>query len=78
VGRPLRDNARRLIPTNRLGARRRSYYGPVVKAFASIDPKAREALEADLHALLDKFNVAEDGTLVAHSEYLEVVITKRS
>ena len=56
----------------------RGYYGPVVKAFASIDPKAREALEADLHALLDKFNVAEDGTLVAPSEYLEVVITKRS
>ena len=56
----------------------RGYYGPVVKAFASIGPKAREALEADLHALLDKFNVAEDGTLVLPSEYLEVVITKRS
>ena len=56
----------------------RNYYGPVVKAFAAIDPKAREALEADLYALLDKFNVAEDGTLVVPSEYLEVVITKRS
>jgi hypothetical protein len=50
----------------------------MVKAFAAIDPKAREALEADLYALLDKFNVAEDGTLVVPSEYLEVVITKRS
>jgi ubiquinone/menaquinone biosynthesis C-methylase UbiE len=56
----------------------RSYYGPVVKAFAAIDPAAREALEVDLHALLDKFNVAKDGTLVVPSEYLEVVITKRS
>jgi ubiquinone/menaquinone biosynthesis C-methylase UbiE len=56
----------------------RSYYGPVVKAFAAIDPQAREALEADLHALLDKFNVAKDGTLVVPSEYLEAVITKRS
>ncbi len=56
----------------------RSYYGPIVKAFAAIDPKAREALGADLYALLDKFNVAEDGTLVVPSEYLEVVITKRS
>ena len=55
----------------------RSYYGPVVKAFAAIDPEAREALEADLYALLDKFNVAEDGTLVVPSEYLEVVITTR-
>ena len=56
----------------------RSYYGPIVKAFATIDPEAREALEADLYALLDKFNVAEDGTLVIPGEYLEVVITKRS
>ena len=56
----------------------RNYYGPVVKAFAAIDPEAREALEADLYALLDKFNVAEDGTLVVPSEYLEVVITKSS
>ena len=56
----------------------RTYYGPVLKAFAAIDPEAREALEADLYALLDKFNIAEDGTLVVPSEYLEVVITKRS
>jgi ubiquinone/menaquinone biosynthesis C-methylase UbiE len=56
----------------------RNYYGPVLKAFAAIDPKSREALEADLYALLDEFNVAKDGTLVVPSEYLEVVITKRS
>jgi SAM-dependent methyltransferase len=56
----------------------RGYYGPVVKAFAAIDPPAREALEADLYALLDKFNVAEDSTLVIPSEYLEVVITTKT
>ncbi len=56
----------------------RTYYGPVLKAFAAIDPEAREALETDLYALLDQFNVAADGTLVAPSEYLEVVIAKRS
>jgi len=56
----------------------RGYYGPVVKAFAVIDPEAREALDADLYALLDTFNVAGDGTLVLPSEYLEVVITKMS
>jgi ubiquinone/menaquinone biosynthesis C-methylase UbiE len=55
----------------------RGYYGPVVKTFAAIDPEARKALEADLHALLDEFNIADDGTLVLPSEYLEVVITKR-
>jgi ubiquinone/menaquinone biosynthesis C-methylase UbiE len=56
----------------------RTYYGPVVKAFAAIDAEARAALEADLHALLGTFNIAEDGTLVVPSEYLEAVITKRS
>jgi len=56
----------------------RSYYGPVVKAFAAIDPDARAALDSDLYALLNEFNVAEDTTLVIPSEYLEVVITKRS
>jgi ubiquinone/menaquinone biosynthesis C-methylase UbiE len=56
----------------------RSYYGPVVKAFAAIDPEARNALEADLYALLDTLNIATDGTLVIPSEYLEVVITKKN
>lgn len=55
----------------------RTFYGPVVKAFAAIDPEARNALEADLYALLDTFNMATDGTLVIPSEYLEVVITKK-
>src|SRR6478735_3602438 len=54
----------------------RGYYGPVLKAFAAIDPRAREALEADLYVLLGEINVARDGSLVAPSEYLEVVITK--
>jgi len=56
----------------------RTYYGPVLKAFAAIDAEAREALEADLYALLDELNIAEDGTLVVPGEYLEIVITKKS
>jgi len=56
----------------------RNYYGPVVKAFAAIDAKAQEALEADLFSLIGKFNIAQDGTLVIPSEYLEVVITKKN
>jgi ubiquinone/menaquinone biosynthesis C-methylase UbiE len=55
----------------------RAYYGPVVKAFEAIDAETRKALEADLYALLDKFNVAKDGTLVIPSEYLEVIIIKK-
>jgi ubiquinone/menaquinone biosynthesis C-methylase UbiE len=56
----------------------RDYYGPVLKAFASLNPEARKALEKDLYALLDQHNVAKDGTLVLPSEYLEAVIIKRS
>jgi ubiquinone/menaquinone biosynthesis C-methylase UbiE len=56
----------------------RDYYGPVLKAFASLNPESRKALEKDLHALLDQNNVARDGTLVLPSEYLEAVITKKS
>jgi ubiquinone/menaquinone biosynthesis C-methylase UbiE len=55
----------------------RTYYGPVLKAFEAIDPNAREALAADLYALLDEFNLAEDGTLVVPSEYLEIVVIKK-
>lgn len=55
----------------------RGYYGPVLKAFAAIGEPERAALEADLLTLIGQFNTAKDGTMVAPSEYLEVVITKQ-
>ena len=55
----------------------KNYYGPVLKAFAAIDPEMRVALEADIMALMARFNSAKDGTLVAMGEYLEVVVTKK-
>jgi SAM-dependent methyltransferase len=55
----------------------RSYYGPVLKTFAAIEPPAREALTADLYALIDEFNIAKDGTLVIPSAYLEVIASRR-
>jgi hypothetical protein len=42
----------------------------------ALDPQPREALQADNHALTEKFNIAQDGTLVVPGEYLEAVITK--
>lgn len=54
----------------------RAYYGPVVKAFAAIDPPAQKSLEADILALLEKLNTARDGTLVLPGEYLEVIVTR--
>ncbi len=55
----------------------RSYYGPVLKAFAAIDSEARSSLERDLVALIAEFNSATDGSVVIPSEYLQVVATRR-
>jgi ubiquinone/menaquinone biosynthesis C-methylase UbiE len=56
----------------------RNYYGPVLKAFGAITPEQQTALEADILALMARMNTAKDGTLVAMSEYLEVVVTKKA
>ena len=53
-----------------------TYYGPVHKALGALDAGKRSALEADLRALLDTVNDAHDGTFVAPSDYLEVVVTR--
>lgn len=55
----------------------KTYYGPVLKAFAALDLSAQAALTADLMALVGRFNRANDGYMAAPSEYLEVVITRR-
>jgi len=55
----------------------RTFYGPMHKAFGALDAAKQEALAADLIALAEKFNRATDGTLVAPSEYLEVVIQRK-
>jgi len=55
----------------------RDYYGPLTKAFGALDPDGQQALEADIVAMLERFNVAGDASLVAPAEYLEAVIVKR-
>ena len=55
----------------------RTFYGPMHKAFGALDAAKQEALGADLIALAEHFNRATDGTLVAPSEYLEVVIQRK-
>nr|WP_146691465.1 class I SAM-dependent methyltransferase [Bradyrhizobium canariense] len=55
----------------------RTFYGPVLKAFAALDAAKQEELRNDLHALIVRMNRAGDGTMIVPSEYLEVVITKR-
>ena len=55
----------------------KSYYGPMLKAFAALDAANRNRLGNDLLALIGQMNRAEDGTMVVPSEYLEIVITRR-
>ena len=54
----------------------RTYYGPMLKAFAALDATGQAHLEADMRALIAARNVARDGTAVIPSEYLEVVVTR--
>jgi ubiquinone/menaquinone biosynthesis C-methylase UbiE len=55
----------------------RTYYGPTLKAFAALEPRAQAALAIDLKALVEKFNRSGDKTMVVPSEYLQVVITRK-
>ncbi len=55
----------------------KSYYGPLLKAFAALEPAAQAALESDLIAQIDRFNRSGDAGMVVPSEYLEIVITRQ-
>jgi ubiquinone/menaquinone biosynthesis C-methylase UbiE len=55
----------------------KTYYGPLLKTFAALDPAGQVALEHDVMELIAKFNRAVDGSVVIPSEYLEIVITRR-
>jgi SAM-dependent methyltransferase len=55
----------------------RTFYGPVLKAFAALDPAGQQNLRDDLHALIVRMNRSGDTTMVVPSEYLEVVIARR-
>ncbi|NOT25404.1 MAG: class I SAM-dependent methyltransferase [Acidobacteria bacterium] len=54
----------------------RTYYGPVHKAFAALEPAGQAALESDLLALLNQADICRDGGLVIPAEYLETVVTR--
>lgn len=54
----------------------RTWYGPTLKAFATLDEAGRDALAGDILALIRSLNRAEDGTMVVPGEYLEIVIHK--
>lgn len=55
----------------------RTYYGPLLKAFDALEAPKQAALHADVMDLIARFNRSGDVTMVAPSEYLEVIVTKR-
>lgn len=55
----------------------RNYYGPMLKAFETLDDASKTLLACDVIDLIERSNTAEDGTMVVPGEYLEVIITKR-
>jgi SAM-dependent methyltransferase len=55
----------------------RTYYGPLLKAFAALDAAGQAGLAGELTALLERFNEGGRETLLVPSEYLEVVATRR-
>jgi ubiquinone/menaquinone biosynthesis C-methylase UbiE len=55
----------------------KTYYGPMLKAFAALDEVGQQDLRNDLLTLIRGMNKTDDGTMAVPSEYLEIVITKR-
>ena len=51
-------------------------FGPAIQAFESSTPAAQKALSEEMRALIREFNRAENGTVLARSDYLEVVVTR--
>jgi ubiquinone/menaquinone biosynthesis C-methylase UbiE len=55
----------------------RTYYGPVQKTLAALPPDRRAALEAEITALLRRFDRGGGRGIVVEGEYLESVIQTR-
>lgn len=54
----------------------REWYGPTLRAFASLDADGQAALRRDLVRLWSEHNLAADGTTHVESEFMEVVATR--
>jgi SAM-dependent methyltransferase len=54
----------------------RTTYGPMERTFAAIDSQAADQLRVDFIALVERWNTATDGTMLAPASYLEAVATR--
>jgi SAM-dependent methyltransferase len=51
-------------------------FGPALQAFGSCTPDAQKALAEEMRALIQEFNRSQNGTVLAPSDYLEIVVTR--
>jgi ubiquinone/menaquinone biosynthesis C-methylase UbiE len=56
----------------------RSNYGPISRAFASLDVEEQKTLRSELVRLWSAHNKAVDGNTIVDAEYLEVIATRDS
>jgi ubiquinone/menaquinone biosynthesis C-methylase UbiE len=54
-----------------------TYFGPIMRALASLDETKRKAYLKELESTLRRFNKSGDKTLVVSADYLEVVMVKK-
>jgi ubiquinone/menaquinone biosynthesis C-methylase UbiE len=54
----------------------RTYYGPIHKAFMTLDQGGQSALAQDLNATIAKLNTASDGSMRVPSAFSQIVVTK--
>lgn len=54
----------------------RTYYGPMNRAFATLDAPEQAALESETRDLLERLNRGGRESLIVPGEYLEAVVTK--
>jgi ubiquinone/menaquinone biosynthesis C-methylase UbiE len=54
----------------------KTYFGPAIRAFEYSTPQAQKILAEEMADLISGFNSAGNGTILARSEYLEIVATR--
>jgi ubiquinone/menaquinone biosynthesis C-methylase UbiE len=56
----------------------KTYFGPAIRAFDASIPTAQRTLAGKMADLISEFNSTANGTILARSEYLEIVATRRA
>jgi hypothetical protein len=54
----------------------KTWFGPMITVLNALDAEGRERFRGDIIAELERVNRANDGTLAAEAEYLEVIAVR--